>query len=157
MSAPVKFTCPNINQVISDITEVYDGLDFTEESTIEDLQAVISESSSKIYTFTDKIQACYNPLEDLRDDNCKLRDWGTVLEEQIDELEKERDKLIDQASTDEYNFNDHIGNLEDKVDELKNEIEVLSTEKVALEDKVVDLQTEINRLHLLFETQNIIS
>lgn len=147
MSAPVKFTCPNINQVISDITEIYDGLDFTEEATVEDLQEVIKEASTKLYTFTDKIQICYNPLEDLRSDNEKLRDWGSEQEEQVEELEKERDKLIEEVSTNECNFNDQLGDMEDKVQELKEE-------NVVLQDKVDMLQAEIDRLHLLFETEN---
>jgi DNA repair ATPase RecN len=93
MGAPVKNTCPQIDKAIAKLKEVekecdYDNFslgDCEDEDTLRDHCKELRESLDYIYQLVSDPQSI---LEDLRDANGSLRDWG-------EELEKEKQELLD--------------------------------------------------------------
>lgn len=147
MGAPVGHTCPDINAVISDMTKVYDSLDFTNEATIEELRAIIKDASSEVFQFTDYFRSSTNPLEHLRELNSALRDWGYESENRVEELEKELSDLEEYKDQMEERYNDQINDLQEALDEAVEE-------RNELGERYNALQLEVDRLHLLFENEH---
>lgn len=95
---PVRYTCPDINRLQKTIKEIRDNFaSFKEEDNIEDFLDAMNTASWEL-------RDIYNTLEELRNANSALRDWGYELTSLAENLESE------------------IGNLEDRIDELENNI-----------------------------------
>lgn len=86
--APIKHTCPDINKVIkwlnAAIDEANNGLKIED---IDDIKATFKE----ILYHLDGIESL---VEDLRDSNSELRDWGNDLYERNQELEQQLEDLL---------------------------------------------------------------
>lgn len=90
--APVGHTCPHIDNVIGEITNAVKILDDLYHSN--------------------------GPLEELREENAKLREWGNELVEELEEAEKELDEVRRELES----ANDKIEYLQGLVRELEEEL-----------------------------------
>lgn len=100
MGAPISFTCPYIDRAIKAVEneeafalerlrEIHDQL--YRAGISEDILLDMShlESYIKDITFIAK-----EGFENIRSDNAALREWGEELESKVEELEHERDELL---------------------------------------------------------------
>mgnify|MGYP001241419595 FL=1 len=95
---PVKFTCPLIDKCIEQIKAVINNsVDVSYSRDVDTMEEWISDT----VWLMDKI---IETLEELRDSNSKLRDWGSNEASRVDELELK------------------IVKLEEKIEELENQI-----------------------------------
>jgi len=98
---PVKFTCPLVDKCIEQIKSVIDkSVDVSYSRDVDTMEEWISDA----VWLMDKI---IETLEELRDSNSKLRDWGSNEASCVDELELK------------------IVKLENKIEALENELEYL--------------------------------
>jgi FtsZ-binding cell division protein ZapB len=80
---PIKHTCPDINRYIKAIKQaIYTdgqlkGMEYNE------LSDVASRMASEL-------ESCIDYLEELRESNYQLREWGIEEAERVDELEGEK-------------------------------------------------------------------
>jgi chromosome segregation ATPase len=105
-NAPVKNTCPIIDDVINYIEN------FREEFGNEDNNI--------------DFHFALGVMEDIRSANSELRDWGNDLYRELEGLEQERNKLIDE------------------LDDSQSELEKANTKIEELEDFITELQEQIN-------------
>ena len=95
---PVKNTCPLIDKCIQQIKSVIDkSVDVSYSRDVDTMEEWIEDT----VWLMDKI---IETLEELRDSNSKLRDWGSNEASRVDELELK------------------IVKLEEKIEELENQI-----------------------------------
>jgi len=101
---PVKNTCPLIDKCIQQIKSVIDkSVDVSYSRDVDTMEEWISDT----IWLMDKI---IETLEELRDSNSKLRDWGCSEASRVDELIEKVDELEEK-----------IEKLEEKIYELKGE------------------------------------
>ena len=87
---PVKHTCPLIDKCIQQIKSVIDkSIDVSYSRDVDTMEEWISDT----VWLMDKI---IETLEELRDSNSKLREWGCNEADRVDELEKKIEKLEDE-------------------------------------------------------------
>ncbi len=94
---PVKYTCPDIDSVIKSITIIKKQM---ESCDIENITTELDDWSYDLFSLCQE-------LEDLRKSNDALRNWGTDLAAECENLENDVEAL-----------NDKISELEDKISEL---------------------------------------
>ena len=113
---PVRNTCPDINRLQKTIKEIRDNFaSFKEEDNIEDFLDAMNTASWEL-------RDIYNTLEELRNVNSALRDWGYELTSLAENLESEKDTEIEELSNTISAKETEIGDLEDRIDELENNI-----------------------------------
>ena len=135
---PIGYTCPSINNAIDEVKSVINSLIQYENICKEDLIEFLSDENN-FQIFKDEISdnlkilkelaegnTCI--LENIRSDNCELRDWGSELSEEKDKLE-----------TDNYHLNYQVNYMQKEVRILKDTIE-------DLESRISDLHDEISEL-----------
>ena len=84
---PVKFTCPLIDKCIEQIKAVINNsVDVSYSRDVDTMEEWISDT----VWLMDKI---IETLEELRDSNSKLRDWGSNEASRVDELELKIEEL----------------------------------------------------------------
>lgn len=112
-SEPIKHTCPDIDYAIKTLQSVVKYINDSTNEWISDIDDISSGNR------------CL--LEQLRDANSSLREWGnnlvSDLEEQdreIEQLNKEISKL--ESKVDEYA--DMVSDLEDQLKELERELQI---------------------------------
>lgn len=114
---PVKQTCPDINRLQKTIKEIRDNFtSFKEEDDIQDLLDNMKDASWEL-------QDIYDTLEELRNANSALRDWGYELTSLAENLESEKDA---------------------EIGELENTISAKETEISDLEDIIYELEKTLN-------------
>lgn len=95
--APVRHTCPNIDAIINWLKQARASLQNVSD-LVEDMRINFSDEESTKYgdTFYDIVETLRDAmnyidiereLEELRDSNSALRDWGHDLVKEIEELE----------------------------------------------------------------------
>lgn len=99
-NAPIKNTCPMINEVISILEYPVWNLEDEDEADL----AERSKLGVQI-------------MEDIRKANETLREWGNDEHNEKESLEKERNELIDK-----------VDDLEKEISQLKDELESLKQE-----------------------------
>jgi hypothetical protein len=117
---PVKNTCPDIDGIINTITSIIKQMESCgEEDSVEFLLENISDWKGDLGDI-----ACgrWCILEELRNANAKLREWGQEMYDEAERLEKERDE-----------FESLYEQEKERVSELEIEIEDLNYE--LMEDK----------------------
>ena len=95
-NAPVGNTCPIIDDVVSYIEH------FREEFSNEDNDI--------------DFHFALGVMEDIRSANLELRNWGNDLYQELEELKKERDNLIDELNDSE----EELERANSKIDELED-------------------------------------
>jgi hypothetical protein len=98
---PVSNTCPSINEairILSDamgeinesvklLEQISNETDFTEIGD-ESIEGAIDDAKWNADTAHSRLSDVSSLLEDLRDENAKLREWGEDLCSEVEELEK---------------------------------------------------------------------
>ena len=86
MGAPINNTCPDIDKVIEGIEEAEKlSSDFYTNFTdkkVSDIEEAFQDIANALFGLT-------NTMEELRNANSTLRDWGEKNEEEVDRLESE--------------------------------------------------------------------
>lgn len=90
MSCPIGYTCPTIDGVIETLQQSVDTLD----TIIDDLSPVIQEKytdalANVLSNLGDLYGHRRSSLEQIREANAFLREWGEKMEEERDEYEEE--------------------------------------------------------------------
>ena len=124
--APVSATCPDINAVQSEIETIISDIEWAIESiekkteSNEDIQCY--EEIKELRKVIQNLKGIKNSfLENLRDSNSKLREWGKDLVVACKEFDKQCTK-----------YEDKISDLENANDTLKSDLasyEVLESYK----------------------------
>lgn len=110
MGAPVKHTCPDIDSVIKSIRNSL--------RICADSMKSIGKGEPYYDCFDDidtELRGVEDSLEELRNANSSLRDWGEGLEDKVNELDLRVDDLEDQLNT-----------LQQKLDESQKEVTKLN-------------------------------
>jgi len=98
MAAPIGHTCPDIDRAIASIKEALDtASDFNgnfESKTIDDIKDAFGDIENSLVHMESE-------MEDLRNNNSSLRDWGDGLETKIIELEEEIDEVREKLESKE--------------------------------------------------------
>ena len=91
---PVKYTCPDIDKVISTIKEIIENMKSidTEDDIINDY---LSDWISELNSIGGNN---YSMLEDLRSSNSALREWGIDMYNEAEKLEMELDEANNKIS-----------------------------------------------------------
>ena len=114
---PVKQTCPDINRLQKTIKEIINNLEsFKQEDVSEDFLSSMQYASWEL-------KDIYSTLEELRNANSALRDWGYELTSLAENLESEKDA---------------------EIGELENTISAKETEISDLEDIIYELEKTLN-------------
>jgi predicted nuclease with TOPRIM domain len=108
--APIKHTCPDIDKIINKLTKAKAEIDL-EPGEISDLNRDRCQSY---------IDEAIDGMEDIRNDNSTLRDWGENME-----VKKEQES-------------DRADEAENENAELKQEITLLEAKVKYLEDQISD-------------------
>lgn len=95
-NAPIGNTCPIIDDVVNYIEN------FREEFSNEDNDI--------------DFHFALGVMEDIRSANLELRNWGNDLYQELEELKKERDNLIDELNDSE----EELERANSKIDELED-------------------------------------
>lgn len=95
-NAPIGNTCPIIDDVVNYIEN------FREEFSNEDNDI--------------DFHFALGVMEDIRSANLELRNWGNDLYQELEELKKERDNLIDELDDSE----EELERANSKIDELED-------------------------------------
>lgn len=113
---PVKQTCPDINRIQKTINEIINNFEnFKQEDVSEDFLSSMQDASWEL-------KDIYSTLEELRNANSALRDWGFELTSLAENLESEKDAEIGELENTISAKETEIGDLEDRIDELENNI-----------------------------------
>ena len=117
-NAPVGHTCNTIDSVISHMDEVKsvaeDIMCYEDVIDISEAENIKSLADSVIYI-----------MEKIRSDNSELRDWGNECYNRAEEIEKERDSLVDKVEELEEQIrgmHDYIVDLEEEISNLENSL-----------------------------------
>ena len=114
---PVKQTCPDINRLQKTIKEIRDNFaSFKDTDNVEDFLSSMQDASWEL-------KDIYSTLEELRNANSALRDWGYELTSLAENLESEKDA---------------------EIGELENTISAKETEISDLEDIIYELEKTLN-------------
>ena len=114
---PVKQTCPDINRIQKTINEIINNFEnFKQEDVSEDFLSSMQDASWEL-------KDIYSTLEELRNANSALRDWGFELTSLAENLESEKDA---------------------EIGELENTISAKETEISDLEDIIYELEKTLN-------------
>jgi len=105
--SPIPFTCPKINEVKGCI-----------ENAISFIEDYAEENGGIIFELVNALEV----LEEIRNANEGLREWG---EENANEIEKLNDEIDDKKYI-ISSFENEIDELNDKIKDLENEIDGLS-------------------------------
>lgn len=118
---PVKNTCPDIDRIIATITSICKQMEgCNEEDEKDGLLECISDWKSELESVG---MGKFNDLEDLRNSNASLRDWGNEMYNDAESLESERDEF-ERKYEDEK---EKVSELESKIYDLENEISELQS------------------------------
>lgn len=96
MSAPVGWTCPLIDSVLKDIQSCLESNDVDEIHDI--LQGLVGRNSE---------------IEEIRDANATLRDWGERMEQEVILCEERISELEMEYSTLENEYEDVYNHLQE--------------------------------------------
>lgn len=114
---PVRNTCPDINRLQKTIKEIKD--DFASFKEEDNVQYFLDSMNTASW----ELQDIYDTLEELRNANSALRDWGHELTSLAESLESEKDT---------------------EIEELENIISAKETEISDLEDTIYKLEKTLN-------------
>lgn len=113
---PVKNTCPDIDRIILTITNICKQMDnCSEEDTVIGLLENIKYWESDLSSIG---FGKWNELEDLRNANAALREWGNDMYNEAEGLEKEKDEYLNQYEEQK----NEVGYLKEKIKKLEKEL-----------------------------------
>lgn len=93
MSAPVPYTCPDIDHCIDETDKAIKVL----EDFIDDARSILAESIiaqlGQVASDLSSLTGGKGKMEKIRQANEKLRDWGEQQEDRANDLEQEVERL----------------------------------------------------------------
>jgi len=110
--APIKNTCPKIDSIIDRMEKVKQEAEYINNNPNED-------SSQESSTIIDEIFEAIKEMEEIREANSKLRDWGNDLAEELDEAISDKENLAELHNE----SLEEVDNLTDKIEELTKQLE----------------------------------
>ncbi len=114
---PVKHTCPDINHMINTISRIVkDMSNYNEGDEKQDILSQIQDWQSDLKSIG---VGRFCDLEDLRNSNSALREWGTEMYNEAESLEEERD-VLEQKLEEEK---ERVRELEETITQLTEELE----------------------------------
>lgn len=112
-SEPVRNTCPDIDKLQKTIKEIRNNfLSFKDTDDIVDFLSCMEDSSWELKYISDT-------LEDLRNSNSSLRDWGYELTSLAEQMESEHQTEMGELSDIISAKESEIESLEETIEELK--------------------------------------
>jgi chaperonin cofactor prefoldin len=106
---PVGQTCPTINAVIRDVNAIYNIIENVDGSNEQDLKDILEN------------------MEQIREANSLLRNWGNdllnrkkELEEELSDKVEEMEKTISDLEENIETYKDEIKRLEKLIEDLEN-------------------------------------
>lgn len=112
-SEPVKNTCPDINRLQKIIKDIQS--DFASFKDTDDINDFLDSMSNASWELRD----IYDTLEDLRNSNSALRDWGHELISLAEQMESEKDSEIEELQNEISEKETEIEDLEEEIKELQ--------------------------------------
>jgi chromosome segregation ATPase len=123
MSAPEKYTCRKIDEVISTIkmvnTCLKDAIRHLEYGETDEAVSECEMAIQELASFVPKHSWESTPLEELRSSNSNLRNWGEEQEEEVSRKEEEISELQEKIESLEWDLkeaNARITDLESKIE-----------------------------------------
>ncbi len=111
-SEPVRNTCPDINRLQKVIESIRnDFASFNDSHTAEDFLDNMNNASWEL-------KDIYDTLEELRNSNSALREWGHELTSLAEQMESEKDTEIGELQDEISAKETEIKNLEEEIYEL---------------------------------------
>ena len=118
---PNRPTCPQINDMQKTLQWlIKDFESFKETDEVEDFMNIMSTACSELWDI-------YSTLENLRNSNSELRDWGNELIDCIDTLQREHQSEVDDLCNQISAKETEIEELGEHIDELKYRINLERT------------------------------
>lgn len=109
---PVKNTCPDIDRIISTITSICKQMDSCSEK--DEKQTLLDSISDWASDLSSIGVGRWNQLEDLRNANSSLRDWGNEMYNDAENLEREKDQFESMYEEEKQK----VASLEEQLDNL---------------------------------------
>ena len=144
---PVGHTCPSIDNALQSLFTVkesvkislkfledFDNLEFPDE--LKDHLSNINRELREALKYAE----LEDELEELREQNAKLREWGEGL---VDDLGEEERDFRDQINTLEKENRINVENLADRIDVLNDQVSNLGEELRDKQDLINELETTI--------------
>lgn len=107
-NAPIGNTCGMIDNIIGRMEQARNEAEYINNHPEED-------SSGEAVSILDELYFAIKEMEDIRNANSELREWGNEQHDRADEAENERDDLLLEKER-----------LEDRVDTLEAELNEVS-------------------------------
>jgi len=130
---PVGNTCPMIDSVISGIRSAMKDINLIDDKLsivdIFDTRDIVIENLDNLESILEKIRSA----------NHQLRGWGVDLVEEIDEIEKDHYRAIEDIDYEMRELKSKLSSREDRIFELENLIS-------EYEDKINFYEQELNQL-----------
>jgi chromosome segregation ATPase len=114
-NAPIKNTCPDIDRVVSAVKSIQKLCKLDGSETSQDYVNIISDIENEIFGQD-------GSLEELRDANSQLRDWGNAEHERANESEEEV-----------YSLRKEISDLKDENEDLEKQLSKMEDELESIE------------------------
>ena len=112
-SEPVRNTCPDIDRLQKIINGLKDDFgSFKEHDSTDDFLTSMNNACWEL-------RDIYDTLEDLRNSNSALRDWGHELTSLAEEMENEKDAEISEKEVEIENLEERVQNLQDELDNVQ--------------------------------------
>ena len=116
---PVKHTCPDIDSIIKTITSICKQMEScNDEDSKENLLENISDWKGDLESIG---VGKWCEMESLRSSNSALRDWGSEMYSDAENLESERDDFESKYEDEK----EKVSELESKIEDLENELSEL--------------------------------
>lgn len=125
-NAPIGNTCPIIDEVLTYVEDLSNNLKYIPRGEQEDFKGSV-----------DRINKL---MEDIRDANSTLREWGNEQHNEKEDYEREKDAA--ELTVEE---------LKDDIKSLNDDIESIAVEKDVALATIDELNTEIEKLNKLIE------
>ena len=109
---PNRHTCPQINELQKTLQwRIKDFESFKDTDDVEDFMSSMSTACSELWDI-------YSQLEELRQSNSELREWGNELTSCIEQIESQHQSEVDDLYNQISAKENEIENLEEQVEEL---------------------------------------
>lgn len=113
---PVKNTCPKIDSILSRITVAQSECYYIKDNTKNSPD--FSDYVDEFVTIHSELEYAKSDIEDVREANYKLRNWGKEQAEEVDNLEDS----IDELKSEKDDLEATIHNLNETISQLTNDL-----------------------------------
>jgi chromosome segregation ATPase len=137
MPAPVGFTCPIIDRAIKDLDRASRQLNTVDLDFDELSPSKLKELLAEARDWIDEAISSSGVLEEIRDANARLRQWGEEQEHRAEYAEREREDLESRVG----NLENELEDVSSELDDVRQEVKTEQVRAAAAESRVYDLET----------------